>query len=205
MQRLTRHQIADLKTRLARWQPPESMEGLIEPITSDVFFNQGGLEFLRDASTASTFARLRQAEVVRLVADVWPDFEIRIGGALERFEAVEALDPRRRRGEEFRNVDGKPRMVPMEKWIADAEAAPSWVEAVCRKKATKLYSERANLLIYLNFSEYGIRQNEVLAALPAATATVKDCFETVWVLWQQKAFQIWSSGVPGQRYVQEAA
>lgn len=205
MAHLARGEITDKRCRLAEWQSPEAMERLIEPITSDVFFNQAGLEFLRDASMASTFARLRQAAAVRLVADVWPDFEIRTGGALERFEAVEALDPKRRRGEEFRNVDGKPRMVPMEKWIADAEAAPSWVEAVCRKKATKLYSERTNLLIYLNFSEFGIRQKEVQGALPSATTTVKDCFDSVWVLWQQKAIQVWCDGRLDEAFVRSPA
>ena len=84
------------------------------------------------------------------------------------------------------------RAVPGEKWIADADAAPSWVAAACEKKLRKRYSGRALLLIYLNFSEYGIRQGEVLTALPSATASVKDHLNSVWVLWQQKALQVWN-------------
>ncbi len=79
----------------------------------------------------------------------------------------------------------------MEDWAACAEQAPAWLEAACRKKAGKLYGGRTNLVIYLNLSEFGIRQSEVEACFPSATEAVNDTFEAVWVLWKKRAYQVW--------------
>ena len=76
-------------------------------------------------------------------------------------------------------------------WIARAEQAPAWLQAACRKKTNKRYATRTNLVIYLNLSEHGIRQSEVEACFPSATESVKDAFETVWVLWKQRVYQVW--------------
>lgn len=174
------------------------MSLLLDETTSRIgsvdYFNQGGLAFLRDAWIAAKFGRIRQAEIVRLVADIWPDFELKLGGQVESFEAVEADDPGRRRGDEYRNCIREIEHDPVEDWIARAEQAPAWVETACRIKADKRYSAGANLVIYLNLSEYGIRQNAVERSFQAATTAVKDSFDTVWVLWKKRAYLIWKSG-----------
>ncbi len=128
---------------------------------------------------------------IRIVPDNWPDFELLVGGRVEAFEAVEADDPERRRGVEYRECIGEVEDDPVEDWIARAEQAPAWLEAACRKKAGKRYSGRANLIIYLNLSEYGIRQAEVEACFPSATEAVKDAFEAAWVPWKKRAYQVW--------------
>ncbi len=195
MKRLARHEIDNLTRRLAEWQTPDAMcavvDGTMNSLGSTNLFNQSGLALIRDAWIAAKFGKVRDADKVRLVEDNWPDFELRIGDRVEAFEAVEADDPERRRGEEYREGIGEVEDDPVEDWIARAEQAPAWLQAACRKKAGKRYGARANLVIYLNLGEYGIRQSEVEACFPSATEGVKDAFETVWVLWKQRAYQVW--------------
>jgi len=195
MKRLTPEEIADLKKHLVEWQTPQAMHSLVEATMSSLgstnLFNQGGLAFLRDAWIASEFGSQRNAEKVRLVPDNWPDFELQASGHLEAFEAVEADDPARRRGLEYRQGIDEVEDDPVEDWIARAAQAPTWLEAACQKKAGKRYSERANLVILLNLSEYGIRQAEVEGCLKSATKTVKSAFETVWVLWKKRSYRVW--------------
>jgi hypothetical protein len=183
--------------RFAQWQTPEALSNLVDEVMNQIgsrdFFNQGGLAILRDAWTAAEFGQVRQATQVRLVTDTWPDFEIKIGGQIEQFEAVEADDPQRRRGDEYRNDTEEIEHDPVEDWIARAEQAPVWLDAACRKKSNKKYSARANLVVYLNLSEYGIRQKQVEKSFAAATATAKDSFDSVWILWKKRAYLIWQS------------
>ena len=111
MARLTRQEIAELQRQLAQWQTPEAMASLLDDIMNRLgsvdLFDQGGLAFLRDAWIAAEFGQVRQAEQVRLVADIWPDFELKKNGQIKQFEAVEADDPERRRGDEYRNTTGE--------------------------------------------------------------------------------------------------
>jgi len=195
--RLTKSEISDLQQRLRRWQKPAEMVELAKPVSSIIFFNQSGLAFLRDAWVAAEFAKARKADLVRLVEDNWPDFELMVGGNIERFEAVEADDPKRRRGLEYTEESiGKVEHDPVENWIARAEAAPRWIAIACERKAAKNYAGIANLVIYLsNSGGYRIGDAEVKASFPAATASIKNLFESVWILWQGEAYKIWSFGV----------
>ncbi|MCH8154044.1 MAG: DUF2587 domain-containing protein [Proteobacteria bacterium] len=104
---------------------------------------------------------------------------------------VEADDPERRRGDEYRNSTGEIEDDPVEDWVARAGQAPEWLKTACRKKAGKRYGGRTNLVIYLNLSQFGIRQSEVEACFPSATEAVNDTFEAVWVLWKKRAYQVW--------------
>ena len=198
MARLSRDEITDMERRLAEWQTPAEMAALVEDamhrLGSEDLFNQGGLAFIRDAWIACEFGNKRRAEQVRLVADEWPDFELMKDGQIEPFEAVEADDPERRRGDEYRNTTGEIEDDPVEDWIARAEQASAWLEAACQKKADKHYGARANLVAYLSFTEYGIRQKEVEKCLVSVTEAVKDSFDTVWVLWKKRAYLVWKGG-----------
>ena len=198
MPRLTRQDIADLKQLLVQWQSPEAMSRLsgdaMDQLGSTDFFSQGGLAILRDAWIASEFSLIRQATKVRLIADSWPDFELKIDGRIEAFEAVEADNPQRRRGDEYRRRNGAIQHDPAEDWVARAEQAPFWIETACRKKVDKRYGARANLIIYLNLSEYGIRQKEVETTFASKTAIAKDSFDSVWILWKKQAYLVWNNG-----------
>lgn len=82
MPQLSREEITDLERRLAEWQTPKAMSRLVDSTMNRIgsvdLFNQGGLAFLREAWVAAKFGQIRQAELVRLVADIWPDFELKI-------------------------------------------------------------------------------------------------------------------------------
>ncbi len=165
-------------------------------------FNQGGLAFLRDAWIAAKFAEKRQAELVRLVAEPWPDFEIRKNGENELFEAVEADDPKRKRGDEIRKSEGQTTHDPVEDWIVRAEQIPLWLKSACQKKADKRYGERVNLIIYLNPGEYGIRQEEIESCFVSATRDAKEDFLCVWILWKARAYLVWENGQPSPSFSQ---
>ena len=164
---------------------------VMDELGSKNLFNQAGLTFLTDACTAAMFGLARGASEVRLLDDTWPDFEMRVNGCVEAFEAVEADDPERRRGVEYQQSTGEVEDDPVEDWITRADQAPAWLRAACLKKAGKRYGGRASLVIYLNVSEYGIRQAEIEASFPSATEVAKDAFDSVWVLWKDKAYRVW--------------
>lgn len=180
---------------LAQWQTPQAMHLVVEDIMNTLgsrnLFNQSGLAFLRDAWIAAEFGEMRKVKHVRLVSENWPDFELLLDHQIEAFEAVEADDPDRRRGDEYQENTGIIEDDPVEEWIFRAEQAPIWMENVCRKKVKKHYSARSNLVIYLNMSEYGIRQSEVESCFQSATEVAKDDFETIWILWKKKTYRIW--------------
>ena len=155
-------------------------------------FNQAGLAFLRDAWIAAEFGSLRNADKIRLVADIWPDFELFVDNCSEAFEAVEADDPKRQRGVEYRDRIGEVEDDPVEDWVRRAEQAPAWLEAACQKKAGKHYAGSVSLVIHLNMHEFDIRRSEVEACFPSATESVKDIFDAVWVLWKKQAYKVWS-------------
>lgn len=197
---LTSEEIVDLERHLAQWQTPEAMSRLVDDAMSKLgsvdLFNQGGLALLRDAWIAAKFGQIQQAQEVHLVADTWPDFELKIDERVEAYEAVEADAPERRRGDEYRNSTGEIQDDSVEDWVARADQAPEWLETACRKKANKRYGARVNLVVYLNLSEYGIRQKEIESCFPSATEAVKNSFDAVWVLWKERTYLVWKDGEP---------
>lgn len=199
MARLSKRDIQKHRSELCVWQSPDKMkrhaEDLRDELGSVNFFNQAGLEFIRDAWSAGAFGIARGISEVRLIEGAWPDFEIRNEGSLEEFELVEADLPERRRGDEYkesaaRSIPGEPLIeeYPVEQWIADAEQAPFAIKRAAVKKAKKCYSKGAHLLIYLNISEFGIRQSEIEKSFSEATAPAKDAFQSVWILWKERAY-----------------
>jgi hypothetical protein len=157
-------------------------------------FNQAGIDFLLEAQAAAEFAQSRRASMVRLVADVWPDFEIEREGTIEPFEITEADLPGRKRGREYREVNHRIKDDPVENWTKRADQVPAALHLAAARKAEKRYSGRAQLLIYLNISEYGIREKEIENCFSDATATAKDQFDAIWVLWKGQSYPVWNGG-----------
>jgi hypothetical protein len=198
MARLSPDDISRLKRHYAEWRTPEELSLLVDEtmdrLGSADLFKQPGLAFVRDAWIAAAFGKRRNADRVRLIDDTWPDFELMIGGQTEAFEAVEADDPQRRRGDEYETNTGRLTPDRVEDWIARAEQASAWLTGACAKKVGKRYAKRENLVIYLNLGEYGIRQKEVEGCFESATAAAKDAFDAVWVLWKERAYLVWRGG-----------
>ena len=94
---------------------------------------------------------------------------------------------------------------PVEAWTERAEQVPAILHQRCSDKAVKRYAGRAALLVYLNISEYGIRQREIEASLRNATAPAKNAFTAVWVLWKDRAYHTWQNGCPGFRRAREVS
>lgn len=155
--------------------------------------------FVRDARIAARFARARNIEKVRLVADSWPDFIVSLDDREEAFEAVEADVPGRKRDEEYRKLqklenrgESTATYHPEEEWLTPSEAADLLAQAAS-KKVAKGYQPGSGLVIYLNPTEYGIHHDEIVGIMSESTAAAKDSFESVWVLWKGKAYQAWGS------------
>ena len=77
-------------------------------------------------------------------------------------------------------------------WLQADIQLPSDLRLLCPRERT--FGTRANLVILLNLSEYGIRQKEIVNSIPAATAAAKDSFDSVWVLWKKQAYLVWKGG-----------
>jgi len=202
MTRLTKIEIAAHKAWLARWREPTDTEQYVEDVNdymgSKDFFNQAGVEFLRDAWAAAKFANKRRAKEVRLVAEKWPDFELRLNGQVEQFECVEADVPDRRRGDEYRKMEdlaGPDGFLveddPVEDWIARAKKVPEALRAAVEKKVGKRYAGKARLLIYLNINEFGVCQQEIESSFQYVTERARDNFEATWILWKEKIYRPW--------------
>jgi hypothetical protein len=198
---LTRH-----RAWLSEWRTPGDMAAYVTAVNdamgSPGFFCQGGVEFLRDAWLAAEFGRHRQSSFIRLVPErgQWPAFETRGGSADERVECAEADVPGRRRGDEYRRTErraanGQSRLEhdSIGNWIARADQVPAALAAVIATKIGKHYAGRASLLVYLNISEYGIRQAEIEAAMTIAIAPALPHFQRVWILWKVRLYGPWSA------------
>lgn len=208
MSRLSKDELAKHRKWLSCWRAPAEMAAYVaavnEKMGSAGFFGQGGIEFLRDAWLAAEFGRLRQCEDVRLVPEdrQWPDFEARRAEDKECFECVEAIDPDRQRGNEYRQVAQQADDVdlhieddPVEDWIDRARKAPKALSKAIAKKVGKHYPSGASLLVYLNIDEFGIHQVEIEAAMAPAVQPALADFRHVWILWRARLYGPWSNQV----------
>jgi hypothetical protein len=206
MPKLSKLELAQHRAWLSEWRKPGEVAAYVTAVNDAMgsadFFRQGGVEFLRDAWLAAEFGQHRQSTAVRLVAerDLWPDFEARDGGEIERVECGEADIPARRRGDEYRvaaerSENGKPNFEhdPMEDWITRADQVPKALATVIASKVGKRYAGCVSLLIYLNISEFGIRRAEIGAAMATAVAPALPYFRRVWILWKAQLYGPWAA------------
>lgn len=210
---LTDQEKTDHRAGLEAWLSPAAMKEYAEKVMDymasdthgipDALFNQGGVDFILEAFAAAEFAGIRGAVAVRLIPDPRPDFQVRTDQGDEAWELTEADLPGRRRGQEYREAAVRAAAGlsviendPVENWHARADhAAPSLLRRAA-KKAGKGYTPDTRLLIYLNIDEFGIRHQEIEAAMLDATVPAQDAFAEVWVLWKAQAFRLWVDGRP---------
>jgi hypothetical protein len=65
---------------------------------------------------------------------------------------------------------------------------PAALKARVEGKAKKRYGSRATLLVYLNISEYGIRQKETEKIIAEIKAEHAPDFEQIIVLWKDRLY-----------------
>lgn len=155
------------------------------------FFNQPGMQFIREGWAAGKFGAARGAEAMRLVPELerWPDFEMRLYDHVTQWEFTEA-DVTRHRGLEYRKR--KPRNG---NYLAAIEHAPGAIRCAAIAKVEKRYAGVANLLVYLNIPSFGARQAETVGSFAECTAPAKDAFTEIWVLWNDRAYPVWRHGL----------
>jgi hypothetical protein len=73
---------------------------------------------------------------------------------------------------------------PVEDWIERAESIPKFLDKAISEKIEKHYGSACWLVIYLNISEWGIRQKETEATIAEAKARYASSFEAISVLWK---------------------
>src|SRR3546814_5959357 len=164
MTRLTKAELAQHYAWLTSWHMPEETIFYVRQVNDYMgsvdFFAQAGVTFVRDAWDAGHFGQVRGAATVRLVADQWPDFELCICDAVERFEFVEADLEGRRRADEYKAVADEMEAQgfssveddSVEDWIARAEEAPAAVARAIEQKLAKRYVKGTSRIVMVKGS-----------------------------------------------------
>jgi hypothetical protein len=80
------------------------------------------------------------------------------------------------------------KMDPVQNWVARAESIPHYLEEAITAKCKKNYGSPCWLIVYLNISEWGIRQAETERTIEAAKAQFAGSFEAISVLWKEKLY-----------------
>jgi hypothetical protein len=189
---LTPEDLAQARGALARWQSPDvfkaATDALCARCDSRDWFNRPQLKFLHDAFILARFARAEDVESVCLAgpSEEWPDGFVRCGGKVHNIE-VTSTHGGRPLGLEYREVSG-PTMDPVENWVARADSIPKYLDEAVVAKSEKHYSSPCWLVVYLNISEYGIRQKETEAVLEETKARYAPLFEAISVLWKGRIY-----------------
>jgi hypothetical protein len=175
---------------LVHWQSPDDFSNttlaMCKRCRSADYFNRPRLKFLHDAYVLAKFARLQEADSVRLESDQWPDGFIKLQGETYNIE-VTSTHGGRKLGQEYRHVRG-PTLDPVEDWIERADSIPKYLDEAISGKRQKNYASPCWLVVYLNISEYGIRQLETEQVIAAAKARYAAAFVDVSVLWKGKLY-----------------
>jgi hypothetical protein len=134
------------------------------------------------------FARDQRVATVRLAktSEQWPDGYVRFDGKTRNIE-ITSTHGGRRLGQEYREVKG-PTMDPVENWIARADSIPKYLDEAIGAKSKKRYSSPCWLVVYLNISEYGVRQKETETVIEELKARYASSFETISVLWKGRLY-----------------
>lgn len=182
------HKLHLARKSLATWQAPsEFMRSIDEWHPYDVVRTR----FLQEAWVLAKFAKMAQIERLRLSDpdEQWPDAYVDIGGTTKFVEITEVLEPDRRRDDELKDEDAPDVWLdPVENWVARANAIPGALRTRLERKAQKRYGSPVVLLVYLNISEWGIRQTETEQIIADLKAEHASAFEQIIVLWKDKLY-----------------
>jgi hypothetical protein len=204
--RLTSTDIERIRAAFREWLAPDAAEresqSVMDGLTGEELFNQPGIEFVREVWAGGRFGAIRGAASVRLISDERPDIELLFSdGSTERYELVEADVHGRKRGLEYREAEragGRVEHWPIEKWATPQQAADV-LRAAAEKKAAKAldlsirgkaYPAGTRLLIYLNISDFGIRQTEIESQFAGAVDPARQWFSSTWILWKLRAYEV---------------
>jgi hypothetical protein len=189
---LSAEELNSARTDLARWRSPADFRLAVYRLHKRCRsweFKGPERKFLLDAWTLAEFIRHKSVDQVRLAdpSEQWPDGYVKIGESVENVEVTIALLPGRRMWDEYK-PDAK--MViehdPVEDWEARAAAIPAALNAAIAAKKKKRYGSKMWLVVYLNISEWGIRQAEIELVIAQTKKLYADAFDQLFVLWKDK-------------------
>jgi hypothetical protein len=108
------------------------------------------------------------------------DFYLEINGTKHPFQITELMEPKRKRGDEYKNGGGESGTTHLEDWSFGTEHGPAWIRGAIEKKRGENYAGAAhlNLLVYVNFHAY--QQQYDLIAQECSVAS--QGFGSVWLL-----------------------
>jgi hypothetical protein len=192
---LTDADLPKAHAELAEWADPREfqrrVDGFHKRSRSKGLFNEPKRKFLLDAWVISELSKHQEFREIRLTAegDRWPDGVARTETGELNIEVTTAHSPGRRLGAEYR-FEGRMQQHhdPGEDWIERAESIPAQLDKVVSAKVEKHYASPFALVVYLNISEYGIRQAETEQAIAAIKDRYGPKFEHLWILWKGKVF-----------------
>jgi hypothetical protein len=201
-------------SRFHEWRDPAELRDLCLAVNAALDTERGefeniighGLQPLLDAQTAAdvglTYGMHHKDVQVRLIppGKRRPDFQLRaVGLPVLTFEATEADQPGRRRGDEYRRRRGVPQAqralehVSEEEITRDQGVAAQVFAARLRAKADKSYLDEAgqpvtpHLLIRDN-----LHHDHAAEALAAMVAPWRNAFPSIWVLASDmRLVQLW--------------
>jgi hypothetical protein len=178
---------------LAIWHSPldfrRTVARLHKRCLASEIFNDPKHKFLLDAWVLAELSKHKPFTRLRLAGkdEQWPDGHAQTETGEVKIEVTSAQLPARRLGAEYK-LPGRIEYDPVENWVKRAEAIPGALEKAIGDKVKKQYGSPCALVVYLNLSEYGIRQAETEEAI----ANIKDkyClkFQYLWILWKGKVF-----------------
>jgi hypothetical protein len=175
---------------LVQWQSPDDFSNttlaICKRCRSADYFNRPRLKFLHDAYVLAKFARLKEVDSVRLESDQWPDGFIKLQGQAYNIE-VTSTHGGRKLGREYRYARG-PTLDPVENWIKRADSIPKYLDEAISGKSKKNYGSPCWLVVYLNISEYNIRQIETEQVITATKARYASAFADISILWKGKLY-----------------
>jgi len=90
-------------------------------------------------------------------------------------------------GKEYRTVS-KPSPDPVDNWIARADSIPKYLDDAIRRKRDKRYSRPCWLVLYLNITEWDIRQSETEQMIANTKTRYANAFEAIFVLWKRRLY-----------------
>jgi hypothetical protein len=177
------------RTELAEWADPREFRRLVDGFhkrsRSKELFNDPKRNFLLDAWVFAQLTKHKHFHQVRLagVDEQWPDGYGRTEAGEQKIEVI----PGRHLGAEYRFV-GRIQHDPVENWIERAESIPSQLGKAVSNKVKKQYASPFGLVVYLNISEYGIRQVETERTIANIEDRYGSSFQDLWVLWKDRVF-----------------
>lgn len=204
---LTKTERDDWLRSLYAWLPPKDFKDALDRLEAaqgDHLLTDPRAGFYRDAFCAHQFAVLAGADLVRLVAEERPDFQISIAGSEDFYEVTEADTPGRKRGWEVQ--ERRKRRMPGQPFADDfpsterltPDQADVALRAAAERKSRGVYDPNWGLVILLNPIEFGAHRQVIEDLMVSATAAARNCFASVWVLWKGVGYNTWQNGQAGR-------